>query len=90
MDLNAQQYDAINFQLGQLLVYDEPAAFLATLQRIADRKAYGAAKARDYGATLRWQELANACGRVARELELEARREPSQLVSDCPHSATAA
>jgi hypothetical protein len=73
MSLNAQQNDALKFQLAQLLDYDEPAAFIATLQRIAERKAYAASRASNYDAAIEWQRLAKAVKRVAEALELEAR-----------------
>src|SRR5260370_20278304 len=50
MSLNAQQNDALKFQLAQLLEYDEPAAFVATLQRLAARKAFLASRAPNYDA----------------------------------------
>jgi len=73
MSLNAQQNDALKFQLAQLLDYDEPAALIATLQRIAERKAYAASRASNTDAAIEWQRLAEAAKRVAAELEREAR-----------------
>jgi hypothetical protein len=79
MPLNAQQDDALKFQLSKLLEYDEPAAFVATLQRITARKAFLASRAPNYDAAIKWQELADACARVALELESAAR---SQISSE--------
>ena len=69
MALSAQQNGALVFQLERLLEADEPAAFLATLQRTAERKAYAAARAADRAAAAHWQGLANACASVAQALE---------------------
>lgn len=69
MALKYQQNAALIFQLELLLESDEPAAFLATLQRVAERKAFQAARNADRQAADEWQGLANACARVAQELE---------------------
>jgi hypothetical protein len=73
MSLNAHEKDALTFQLGALLEYDEPSAILATLQRIAERKAFSATRAIDHDAAQRWQALANALASVRQELERQAR-----------------
>jgi hypothetical protein len=70
MALNAQQNSALIFQLERLLEASEPAAFLATLHRTAERKAYAAARASDRQGAEQWQELASACARVSAELSL--------------------
>jgi len=70
MALKAQQNSAIIFQLERLLEADEPAAFLATLQRTAERRAFAAARASDRQAAEQWQGLASACARVGAELSL--------------------
>lgn len=69
MALKAQQNGALIFQLERLLEADEPAAFVATLQRTAERKAFAAARAGDRKGAEEWQSLAKACARVAKELE---------------------
>lgn len=69
MELNAQQKDAVHFQLSQLLEFDEPAAFVATLQRVAERKAFQAMRAADPSATASWHALAIACAKIGEELQ---------------------
>lgn len=83
MALNAQQNDAIHFQLGQLLEFGEPAAFLATLQRIAEHMAFKAARAADRDEAEQWNALSLACAHVGHELE-RARLEQSQIVFSEP------
>ena len=78
MALKTQQNSALIFQLERLLEYDEPAAFVATLQRTAERKAFQAARANDRQAAKDWQALAKACARIAQEL-LEA----NSALADC-------
>ena len=74
-DLRTQEKHALIFQIGQLFEYDEPSAILATLHRIADRKALAAARRdKDYETAIKWQALAEALQAVSRELE---RRAPS-------------
>jgi hypothetical protein len=76
--LNPHEKDALTFQLATLLNYDEPSAMLATLQRIAERKAFAGAKRRDYDAALSWQELVDALDAVRQELERVARHRPQR------------
>lgn len=77
MALKAQQNGALIFQLERLLEADEPAAFVATLQRTAERKAHAAARASDRQAAGQWQALAKTCARVAQAL-----LEPSSALAD--------
>lgn len=70
--LKAHEKEALTFQLAALLEYDETSAFLATLQRIAERKAFSFTRGRaDYEAAMRWQTLADALARVRHALEHE-------------------
>jgi hypothetical protein len=74
MSLKAQEKEALTFQLVALLEHDEPSAFLATLQRMAERKAFSATRgAIDYDAALRWQGLADALTIAREALERQAR-----------------
>ena len=74
-DLKTHEKHALIFQIGQLFEYDQPSAILATLHRIADRKALAAARRdKDYETAIQWQALADALQAVSRELE---RRTPS-------------
>jgi hypothetical protein len=72
-DLKAHEKDALKFQIGELLEHDETSAILATLHRVAERKAYSCAKARDFAAALNWQELADALASVRAALVLAER-----------------
>ena len=77
-DLRTQEKHALIFQIGQLFEYDEPSAILATLHRIADRKALAAARRdKDYETAIKWHALADALQAVSRELE---RRRPNTEV----------
>ena len=78
MSLNAQQKDALAFQLAALLESDEPLAFVATLHRIAERQAVKAARATDQSHALHWQDIANALAMATAELLT------SQLVRNRP------
>jgi hypothetical protein len=72
-DLRTQEKHALIFQIGQLFEYDQPSAILATLHRIADRKALAAARRdKDYETAIQWQALADAIQAVSRELERRA------------------
>lgn len=77
MSLNAQQKDALAFQLAALLESDEPLAFVATLHRIAERQAVKAARATDRSHAVHWQAIANALALALAELM-------SQISSDRP------
>ena len=77
MSLNAQQKDALAFQLAALLESGEPLAFVATLHRIAERQAVKAARATDQSHALHWQAIANALAMATAELT-------SQLVRNRP------
>ena len=59
-DLKINEKHALIFQLEQLFEYDETSAIIATLQRIAERKAFSFTRngRQDYQTALRWQELA--------------------------------
>jgi hypothetical protein len=83
--LKAHEKDALMFQLSQLLEHDEPSAFLATLQRMAERKAFGSTRGQvDYAAALSWQELADALAiaRQALERPHKAGERPRAHVTD--------
>jgi hypothetical protein len=74
-DLKAHEKQALIFQLESLFECDETSAILATLQRIAERKAFACTRGRvDYEAALSWQALADALHAVRGELELAERR----------------
>jgi hypothetical protein len=75
-ELKSHEKDALNFQLATLLEHDEPSAILATLQRVAERKAYASTRAEHYDAALSWQELADALASVRQELERMAKHRP--------------
>jgi hypothetical protein len=64
MSLNAQQKDALSFQLAELLNCDEPRAFMATLHRIAERQAFIEARHDRFGDALSWQVIADSVARV--------------------------
>ena len=75
-DLKTHEKHALIFQIGQLFEYDQPSAILATLHRIAERKALATARRdKDFDAAIQWQALADALQAVSRELE--RRRAPS-------------
>lgn len=81
MPLNAQQKDALSFQLCTLLELDEPEAVLSTLQRIAERKAFSATLgAIELDEAERWQALADALASVRHELA-NASQTPAQARS---------
>jgi hypothetical protein len=81
-ELKPHEKDALAFQMATLLEYDEPSALLATLQRLAERKAFSATRGHvDYESALRWQGLADALASVRLELERQA-CQPRQ-VTDC-------
>jgi NAD-dependent oxidoreductase involved in siderophore biosynthesis len=74
-DLKVQEKEALKFQLGELLEHDEPSAILATLHRVAERKAYACTRGRqDMSAAIAWQELADALASVRAELVLTERK----------------
>ena len=77
MALKAQQNSALIFQLERLLEADEPIAFVATLHRTAERKAFQAVRASDRQAADQWQAVAKACASIAQEL-----LEPSSELAD--------
>jgi hypothetical protein len=64
MSLNAQQKDALSFQLAELLNCDEPRAFMATLHRIAERQAFIEARHDRFNDALSWQVIAESVARV--------------------------
>lgn len=71
MPLNVQEKLALRDQIELLLEADEPEAILATLQRMAERKAHGVTRGKiSELEALRWQALADACAAVEKELEL--------------------
>lgn len=76
-DLKSDEKSALVFQLAQLFEYDETSAIIATLQRIAERKAFSFTRngRQDYQTALRWQQLADALDAVSLELELAKRRQ---------------
>ena len=78
MALKAQQNSALIFQLERLLEADEPVAFVATLQRTAERKAFQAARADNRQAADQWQAVAKACASIAQAL-----LEPNYALADC-------
>ena len=70
MPLSEQEKNGLRDQLALLLEANEPESILATLQRLAERKAHSVTR----GAiteleALRWQSLANACASAAQELD---------------------
>ena len=70
MPLSEQEKNGLRDQLALLLEANEPESILATLQRLAERKAHSVTR----GAiteleALRWQALADACASAAQELE---------------------
>lgn len=75
-ELKSNEKSALIFQLEQLFEYDETSAIIATLQRIAERKAFSFTRngRRDYQTALRWQQLADALDAVSLELELAERQ----------------
>ena len=79
-DLKINEKNALIFQLEQLFEHDETSAIIATLQRIAERKAFSFTRngRQDYQTALRWQELADVLHAVRFELEL-AERQRSRL-----------
>lgn len=78
MSLNAQQKDALAFQLAELLECGEPLAFVATLHRIAERQAVQAARSADQSHAVHWQAIANALALAAAELTSQiSRNRPS-------------
>ena len=74
-ELKPNEKSALIFQLEQLFEYDETSAIIATLQRIAERKAFACTRngRQDYQTALRWQQLADALDAVSLELELAER-----------------
>jgi hypothetical protein len=60
MSLNANEKDALAFQLVELLSHDEPHAFITCLHRIADRQASRAARMSDHETAIRWQDIADS------------------------------
>ena len=78
MSLNAQQKDALAFQLAELFESGEPLAFVATLHRIAERQAVKAARSADQSHAIHWQAIANALALALAELTSQlARNRPS-------------
>ena len=74
-ELKTHEKHALIFQIGQLFEYDQPSAILATLHRIAERKALATARRdKDYETAIKWHALAQALEAVSRELE---RRRPN-------------
>ena len=70
-DLKSHEKDAFKFQLETLFDHDETRAILATLHRIAERRAFTCTQGPrvDVTAARRWQELADAFNAVRSELE---------------------
>jgi hypothetical protein len=81
MSLNAQQKDALAFQLIALLDCDQPDAFLATLQRMAERQAFHEARGRDLDQAMSWQVIADSVARVRVSLR------KSQISSNRPKAS---
>ena len=75
-ELKPNEKSALIFQLEQLFEYDETSAIIATLQRIAERKAFSFTRngRQDYQTALRWQQLADALDAVSLELSLADRQ----------------
>jgi hypothetical protein len=69
--LKAHEKQALIFQLQHLFEHNETNAILATLQRIAERKAFACTRngRRDYETALQWQELADALAIATQALE---------------------
>jgi hypothetical protein len=57
-----------------LLEHDEPAAFLATLQRLCERQAFFQSRRDDRDETQAWQALADALHAVRQALERSQKR----------------
>jgi hypothetical protein len=55
--LKVDEKRAIEFLLSELVNADEPMAMLATLQRVAERMAFRAAKLNDHEYATKWQAL---------------------------------
>jgi len=73
MSLNAQQKDALAFQLGELLEQNEAAAFFASLVLIVERQAFSAARNnRELGQ--QWQDIADALSSASEELAKRSRQ----------------
>jgi hypothetical protein len=88
MPLREHEKDALRFQLGQLLEFDEPEAILGTMRRVAERKAHtvtrGLISAQE---AKRWTKLGEALRKVEDELErLNAPRQP--MPDDPPDEAS--
>lgn len=67
--LTIAQQNGLRQLLDTLLDYDEPEAVVSSLQRIAERKAYSVTRGRiDGEAAGRWLAVAEALGKVSREL----------------------
>ena len=83
-DLKINEKHALIFQLEQLFDHDETSAILATLQRIAERKAFSFTRRQDYEAAIKWQALADAFDAVSRELKRahKAARRPRAKITD--------
>jgi predicted nucleic acid-binding Zn ribbon protein len=91
MPLSEQEKNGLRDQLALLLEANEPESILATLQRLAERKAHSVTR----GAiteleALRWQSLANACASAAKELELANAPRQAQRSAVEAHIDTAA
>ena len=73
-DLKTHEKEALIFQLAALFEHDETSAILATLQRIAERKAFAFARGAqiDHELALRWQDFADALASIRAELERQA------------------
>jgi hypothetical protein len=69
LPLQPQEKDALVQQLAILVEMNEPDAALATLKRIAERRAHAATRppSVDVQEAVRWLDLAEALGRVQRE-----------------------
>jgi hypothetical protein len=66
----AHQKEALVQQLALLVEYDEPAAVLATLKRIAERRAHSATRGQiGWDEAARWVTLAEALERVEKHLD---------------------
>ena len=74
MSLNAQQKDALAFQLGELMDNNEPAAFMSSLLRIVERQAFAQTRRDNQENAQAWQDIADALATVSHELDKSARK----------------
>jgi hypothetical protein len=76
VSLSAQELDALKFQLGALLEVDEPRAILATLRRVAERKAQTVTRGKiGHEEAADWYAMAEALTEVENALARRARAE---------------